>query len=171
MPGKDRSGPTGQGPQTGKGQGKCGQSKGSGKGKGPDFRFERMAAHMELTEEQQASIKALKDNGRSEGMQVKKELARLKNQMEGELLKDGDQSVMERDATGRIRFHADFSQAAALSRADRVATWMTRVSSNRERKQPCAFWIVNPGNVAPTRVQTPAYSNGSMLARPLGAPT
>ena len=32
MPGKDRSGPTGQGSKTGKGQGKCGQSKGLGKG-------------------------------------------------------------------------------------------------------------------------------------------
>ncbi len=34
MPGKDRSGPTGQGPTSGKGQGQCGQPKGSGKGGG-----------------------------------------------------------------------------------------------------------------------------------------
>ena len=34
MPGKDRSGPLGQGPKTGKGLGKCGQPKGSGKGAG-----------------------------------------------------------------------------------------------------------------------------------------
>lgn len=64
------------------------QNPGSGKGKGPDFRLGRMAAHLELTDQQQASIKALKEDGRSEGIQVKKELARLKNQMEGEMLKD-----------------------------------------------------------------------------------
>ena len=64
------------------------QGPGSGKGKGPDFRLGRMAAHLELTEDQQASIKALKEKAGSEGMQVKKELARLKNQIEGEMLKD-----------------------------------------------------------------------------------
>ena len=34
MPGKDSTGPTGQGLKTGKGQGKCGQAKGFGKGAG-----------------------------------------------------------------------------------------------------------------------------------------
>ncbi|MCP4293788.1 MAG: Spy/CpxP family protein refolding chaperone [bacterium] len=68
----------------GRGPGRCGDGPGEGKG----HRLEMMAKRLELTEDQQSTIKVLFENSRDEGLQKRKEMKRLRNEIKGEMLKD-----------------------------------------------------------------------------------
>lgn len=57
-------------------------------GSGQGFRLERMAARLNLTDEQQEAIKVIQENSRDQGLQLRKEMMRLQNEMQGEMLKD-----------------------------------------------------------------------------------
>jgi len=53
-----------------------------------EMRLERMTAHLELSEEQVTAIQALQTESRQAGQDLRKEMARVRNEMEGEMLKD-----------------------------------------------------------------------------------
>jgi Spy/CpxP family protein refolding chaperone len=57
-------------------------------GPGPQMRLERLAAFLDLTDAQVAAIEAIHEQARADGVELRKELARLRNQKQGEMLKD-----------------------------------------------------------------------------------
>lgn len=57
-------------------------------GPGPQMHLERLAAFLDLTEAQVAAIEAIHEEARADGVELRKELARLRNQKQGETLKD-----------------------------------------------------------------------------------
>lgn len=73
----------GLGNQQGKGMNKRG-----GRGMGQEHRMERMTQRLDLTADQQTAIEKIKENSREKGLEIRKEILRLKNEMKGEMLKD-----------------------------------------------------------------------------------
>ena len=55
---------------------------------GPGWRLERMAEVLDLTEAQQTAIAELQEKARDQAVELRKDLARLRNQKHGEMLKD-----------------------------------------------------------------------------------
>lgn len=81
---------TAQGARNGRGMG---QGMGQGMGFdddnfGPGRRIEMMAQVLDLSEEQLTTIKKIQEDGRQVGLEKSKELMRLRNQHQGEMLKD-----------------------------------------------------------------------------------
>ena len=76
-------------------------------------RMDRMAERLELTEEQQASIEKIKEGSREKGLQIHKEILRLKNEMKGEMLKDSP------------------SQKSLLSLNEKLGDLKTEMQANR----------------------------------------
>lgn len=58
------------------------------RGPGPEARFERLAARLDLSAEQQEAIKAIHEKNRADNLPLHKELMRLENELKGEMLKD-----------------------------------------------------------------------------------
>ncbi len=81
---------TAQGPRHGKGMGQgMGQGGFHGDGDfGPGYRVEMMAKHLDLSEEQLTTIKKIHEDSRTDGLEKRKELMRLRNEHQGEMLKD-----------------------------------------------------------------------------------
>ena len=80
-----------QGP--GQGQGRNGKGNGQGQGQGqgefgPQMQVERMAKRLDLSADQVASIKEIRESGRTENQEMRKEAMRLRNEKRGEMLKD-----------------------------------------------------------------------------------
>ena len=73
-----------QGPQGS--QGRFG--KGQGQGFGPEERLEMLAEKLELTPDQVSAIEGIRDAGREKGLSLRKDMMRLRNELEGEMLKD-----------------------------------------------------------------------------------
>lgn len=73
---------------------RCGWGDG---GFGPEARLERMAETLDLTEEQRQGIAAIQKKGREANRELGRQLERLENQLEGELLKDdpSEKTVLE----------------------------------------------------------------------------
>lgn len=90
-----------------------GMGAGKGSGKGEDFRLERLAARLDLTAEQQEAIAALHDQNRAKAVPLRKELMRLRNELQGELLKD------------------DPSEKAVLSLNQKMGGIKTELKANR----------------------------------------
>lgn len=73
------------------GGGRFGHGKGKGCGEGSsgfEHRLEALAEKLELTEEQVAAIEGIREAGREKGVEIRKEMMRLRNELEGEMLKD-----------------------------------------------------------------------------------
>lgn len=77
---------TAQGPRSGKSMGQCGVR--GGGNSGPGHRIEMMAKRLDLSEEQLVSIKKIHEESRLEGVEKRKSLMRLRNELKGEMLKD-----------------------------------------------------------------------------------
>ena len=103
---------TAQGPGMGKGMGADGP-RGMDMVDGPDFRFEHMAERLELTDEQRETIKGIHEKSREENLNLRKELMRLRNELQGEMLKD------------------DPSEKAILSINEKMGDLRTRMKANR----------------------------------------
>lgn len=73
-----------------------------GGGPGEKLRVERLARVLDLTEEQQQAITAIQDEARLVGRQHRKEMARLQNQLEGEMLKDDPSEKVMVDLTEKL---------------------------------------------------------------------
>jgi Spy/CpxP family protein refolding chaperone len=66
-----------------------GKGRGSGRAEGgPGYRIERMAARLELTDEQKAEIDKIHEEGTADAARLRKELRRAKNELEGVMLDD-----------------------------------------------------------------------------------
>ena len=72
----------GKGPGRGPGAGAWCDQEGPGRG------IERLAARLDLNEDQVKAITALQDGSRAKNQALRKDLLRLRNELEGELLKD-----------------------------------------------------------------------------------
>jgi Spy/CpxP family protein refolding chaperone len=81
---------TAQGSRHGKGMGQgMGQGGFQGDGDfGPGHRIEMMAKQLDLSEEQLTTIKKIHEDSRKDGLEKRKELMRLRNELQGEMLKD-----------------------------------------------------------------------------------
>jgi len=89
------------------------QGKGAGKGHGgrggygdgefgPGHRMEFLAERLELTDEQVTVIEGIHDEGQAKNMELRKEMMRLRNELEGEMLKDDPSEKAALDLTGKI---------------------------------------------------------------------
>jgi Spy/CpxP family protein refolding chaperone len=78
----------------------------------PGPRWERLAENLGLTEEQQTAIQELRATNRAKNLELRKEMARLRNELEGELLKD------------------EVDEAAALKLARRIGDLRTEMRTN-----------------------------------------
>ena len=87
-----------QGPGKGQGQGQGMMGRGMGPGNHPgfdqgfgsrgEFRLERMAARLGLTDEQAEAIEKIREDGRKGNLELRKQTMRLRNELRGEMLKD-----------------------------------------------------------------------------------
>ncbi len=72
----------------GPGQGRGGRG-GFGDGDfGPEMRMERMVQRLDLNEEQVTTITEIRTKGRTENLELRKQMMRLRNEKRGEMLKD-----------------------------------------------------------------------------------
>jgi len=85
---------------------------GRGDGAGPGERMGRMWERLDLTPEQREQLGKLREEGRAEGMDLRKELMRLRNELQGEMLKDApDAGAVEQfaarigEAQGKLQAH------------------------------------------------------------------
>lgn len=87
----------------GPGQGRHGRGNGMGDGNfGPEMRIERMANHLDLTEDQVKSIKEIHENGRADNIQLRKQIMQLRNAKRGEMMQDDPSSKTVLELTGKI---------------------------------------------------------------------
>lgn len=59
------------------------------RGMGPEMRLEMLAERLDLTDEQSTAISAIREEQRAENLELRKELMRLRNARQGQMLKDG----------------------------------------------------------------------------------
>jgi len=71
-------------------------------GFGPGHRMEMMVAHLELTDDQKASIEKIHADAQAQRLQTRKEMMRLRNELEGELMKDDANEKTVLDLAGKI---------------------------------------------------------------------
>ena len=97
-----------QRPGAGYGQG-YGQGYGLGEGRGfgdgefgPGYRFEMLADHLELSDEQIAGIKGIQAQGQEKNLELRKNLMRLHNELQGEMLKDDPSQKAAQDLNAEI---------------------------------------------------------------------
>lgn len=127
-----------QGPGQGSGQGAC---RGMGPGKAEcvqgDFggraqmRLERMAARLDLTEEQTAAIAKIHEEGRDKNLEIRKQMMRLRNELQGEMLKDApsQKKVLElNEKMGALR-----TQKHAIRLQNRLAVREQLTPEQRDR--------------------------------------
>lgn len=70
------------------GKGFCQSQSAAGCDRGPGNRLEMMAKRLNLSEEQTETITKIREETRKQAMETRKSLMRLKNELQGELLKD-----------------------------------------------------------------------------------
>lgn len=69
---------------------------------GPAHRLEMLADHLELTEEQVVAIEGIRTQGQEKNMELRKEMMRLRNELQGEMLKDDPSEKAALDLSGKI---------------------------------------------------------------------
>ena len=96
-----------QGPGRGSGSHRCLDGDfGSGGEFRSELRLERMAERLGLTQEQTEAITKIRQEGRQENLEIRKEMMRLRNELRGEMLKDdpSQKTVLElNDKLGELR--------------------------------------------------------------------
>ncbi len=70
----------------GKGAGRFGVGEPGGRGQGPNI--ERLAARLDLSDDQVAAIREIHEQGRLQSAELRKELMRLRNEVQGEMMQD-----------------------------------------------------------------------------------
>jgi len=98
--------------------GRYGQGKGHGRGLGgeqfgPEHRMEMLKEKLELTDGQAEAIETIRKAGREKGVALRKEMMRLRNELDGEMLKD------------------EPSEKTALNLVDKIGALKTEIQSNR----------------------------------------
>ena len=104
-------------------QGPGGRS-GHGRGHGPGWgefgseqRMEMLREKLELTDEQVAAIEAIREAGREKNIAIRKEMMRLRNELEGEMLKD------------------EPSEKTVLNLVDKIGALKTEKQANRMKNK------------------------------------
>ncbi len=69
---------------------------------GPGHRMEFLADSLELTDEQVTAIENIQSEGQAKNLVLRKEMMRLSNELEGEMLKDEPSEKVVLDLTGKI---------------------------------------------------------------------
>ncbi len=69
---------------------------------GPGYRMELLAERLELTDEQVTAIEGIQAEGQAKNMELRKEMMRLRNELESEMLKDDPSEKTALDLTGKI---------------------------------------------------------------------
>ena len=75
---------------------------GHGDGMGSGNRLEMMAAHLDLTEDQKVAIEKIHADAQDQRLKTRKEMMRLRNELEGELMKDEPNEKTVLDLAGKI---------------------------------------------------------------------
>lgn len=106
-----------------------GRREGAGKGRGigPGHRLEFLAERLELTEEQVAAIKGIREAGQEENMALRKELMQLNHDLKGEMMKD------------------EPSEKAALALVQEIGSVRTEMEANRLRNRLKVREQLTPG--------------------------
>ncbi len=117
-------------------------------------RIDRMAERLDLTDEQRAAVEKIMEAGREKAMSHRKEMARLRHEMKGEMLKDDPgesalQKTIEKIGALRTRQQVDrMKDRMAVRRLltpeqrDRWLLMGSRYGFAGERRTP---WIKIPG--------------------------
>ena len=79
-----------------------GHGKGKGQGIGHGMPMQAMLTRLDLNEEQQAAIEKIHEEAQAKQQETRKDLMRLRNELEGELLKDEPNEKTALELTGRI---------------------------------------------------------------------
>lgn len=103
----------------GKSQGICGGEFGS------EHRMEMLQEKLELTDEQVAAIEKIRETGRENGAQLQKEMMRLRNELEGEMLKDEPSEKTVLNLVGEIGDLKTEAQTARMKNRLEVARQLT----------------------------------------------
>ncbi|MGD9548768.1 MAG: Spy/CpxP family protein refolding chaperone [Candidatus Krumholzibacteriia bacterium] len=104
---------------------RCGQE-GFGPGHGGGCGGAFMAERLDLTEEQQAAIDKIREEGRKENLDLRKQMMRLRNELHGEMLKD------------------DPSEKTVLDLTNRMGEIRTRLQGNRVKHQLAVRKVLTP---------------------------
>lgn len=128
-----------QGP--GMGQGKGGMGRGMGQGLQANFdgdfgprsemRLERMAARLDLSEEQTEAIAKIREEGRKQNMEIRKEMMRLRNELRGEMLKDDPSKKTALDLNGKLGELRTQKQANRLENRLEVRELLTQEQKDK----------------------------------------
>ena len=94
-------------------------------GFGPTHRLEMLADHLELTEEQVVAIEGIRTQGQGKNMELRKELMRLRNELQGEMLKDDPSEKAALDLSGKIGALRSEMQANRLTNRLEVRKQLT----------------------------------------------
>jgi len=73
-----------------------------GHGFGPEGRLDFLAEKLDLSAEQVAGIEAIQQAGRDKGLELRKDMMRLRNELEGEMLKDSPSEKTALDLVKQI---------------------------------------------------------------------
>ena len=92
---------------------------------GPAHRLEMLADHLELTEEQVKAIEGIRTQGQEKNMELRKELMRLRNELQGEMLKDDPSEKAALDLSGKIGALRSEMQANRLTNRLEVRKQLT----------------------------------------------
>jgi len=105
-----------QGQGSGRGQGNgAGHGKGHLHYEGHGIQLEAMFSRLELNEEQQAAITKIHDDAQAKHLENRKEMMRLRNELEGELLKD------EPDEKAALELTEKIGDLRTVQQQDRLA--------------------------------------------------
>lgn len=96
------------------------QGPGPRRGRGPAQedgfpRLERLAARLDLTEDQVQAAQELREQGRAAGVERRKAIMRLQHDLQGEMLKDDPSAAKVAELTRKI---GDLKTAAQVQRAE-----------------------------------------------------
>jgi len=94
---------------------RCGDNDG-GRGSGPEMRIEMMKKHLELTDDQAAAIEEIREATQQQNAQLRKDMARLQNERQGEMLKDdpSERALVELiEKMGEVRTRLQVNRAKA----------------------------------------------------------
>jgi Spy/CpxP family protein refolding chaperone len=91
-----------QGPGGGRGPGARAGCDGDGPGFGPGPRIERLAARLDLSDEQKVAIEAIQAKNHEKNLALRKDMLRLQNELDGELLKDSPDAKSVKSLVGKI---------------------------------------------------------------------
>lgn len=113
-----------QGPGSGRG--------GRGDGEfGPQMRVERMASQLDLSDEQVAAISEIHAKGRADNLELRKQMMRLRNEKQGEMLKDEPSAGKVAELTQKI---GDLRTKMSLNRsASRLAVRKLLTPEQRDK--------------------------------------